>query len=462
MDEDYYRPSFCSSKLSVAALQKHAHLVRSLRWSTDTDAILTELDVHHNIVFSNLETFSFSGHNTLCDLFPAFLKRHPTVSGLNMYNYGRSMEHRVEHRMLQTILNHPTPLKYLNIASCFIDRDNIQLFWRACTLPEHLEISGVAFTWVIQDEPLLGLAELVDRDVFASLDFSRVKFLSMFEFELPSVDHIEIIAKCTRLERLYWGPWSQSNNPRPHDFSTRIANLGSRGCLRHLKDFRFLPTFDAISDPELAILLDSINLDCGDVNHHHDGGAYFEEMTIGPLWFGPRSFISLQRHFPTITRLDMPKSHELTSAMNQQILCGCPNLTEYKASILSSGDLVAGEYARPWACARTLRHLMLRIVVEAASVEQQIQHNRAVLKQLGTLIALDRLDLLARYKHTPDPPGVKDLSLSLEHGLHLLQPLGNRLKYATFQNGVHNFGAEELQWAEECWSHVKISKFGNF
>ncbi|KAG0285632.1 hypothetical protein BGZ98_005434, partial [Dissophora globulifera] len=252
------------------------------------------------------------------------------------------------------------------------------VFWRACTLPERLEISGVAFTRVIHgNERLLGLAELVDRDFFPSLDFSRVKALSMFEFGLPSMDHIEIIAKCTLLERLYWGPWDQTNNRRPHDFSTRIVDLGSRISLRHLKELVFRPLFEDMTDPELAILLDSINLDCGDVNHHHDGGVYFEKLTIRSFLLGPKSFISLQRHFPTITRLEMLKCHGITSAMIQQILCGCPNLTKYESSILSSSDLVTGEYARPWACSRTLRHLSLRIVVEAAYVEQQIQHNRA-------------------------------------------------------------------------------------
>ncbi|KAF9273487.1 hypothetical protein BGZ68_001482, partial [Mortierella alpina] len=310
-----------------------------------------------------------------------------------------------QNRLFQTILKHPTPLKSLSIAWCLIDPDSMQLFWRVCTLPERLELTGVDFTPTIEGgERLLGLAELVDRQFFASLDFSRVRALSMFEFELPSVDHIEVIAKCTQLERLCWGPWSQWNNPRPDDFSTRVANLGSRGCLRHVKALVFLPSFTAISDPELAIILDSINLDCGDDSHQHDGAAYFEQMTVWPLLFGPSSFVSLQRHFPTITSLELLGSPGLTSAMNQQILCGCPNLTKYEASTLSSRDLVTGEYARPWACSRTLRHLMLRFVVEGASVEEQIQHNRAVLKQLGALKVLNNLSLLGRRAISPDPP----------------------------------------------------------
>ncbi|KAF9975463.1 hypothetical protein BGZ75_000530 [Mortierella antarctica] len=412
-----------------------------------TDAALTELDAHHDIVFSNLELFSFNGHNLEWDRFPAFLKRHPAISSLNMHVFRGS----VQYRLFQTILNHPTPLKSLNISNCLIDRDSMQLFWRVCTLPERLEMTCVNFTPTTHnDERLLGLAELVDRHFFASLDFSRVKTFSMFESELPSVDHIEVIAKCTQLERLCWGPRSQWNNPRPDDFSTRVANLGSRGFLRHLKALIFLPSFPAISDPELAIILDSINLDCGNDNHQHDGGAYLEQMTLWPLVFGPSSFVSLQRHFPTITSLELLNSQGLTSAMNQQILCGCPNLTKYKASTLSSGDLVAGEYARPWACNRTLRRLMIRIVVEAASVEQQIQHNRAVLKQLEALEVLDNLYLLRPLP--TDPPEVKDLSLSLEYGLDLLRPLGKRLRSALFPRGVHNVGAGEVQWAESTGS----------
>ncbi|CAO3563692.1 unnamed protein product [Mortierella alpina] len=452
-DGDYSLPQYCLSKLSAAALQKHAYLVHSLLWCTETHAALTELNTHHDIVFPNLELFSVNGHNLEWDFFPAFLKRHPTVSSLQISLFRGS----VQHCLLQTILSHPTPLKTLNMGTCLIDRDNVQLFWRACTLPERLQITGVNFISTEDgDERLPGLAELVDRQFFASLDFSRVKVLSMFEFELPSVDHIEIIAKCTQLERLAWGPWSQWNNPRPDDFSTRVANLGSRGCLRHLKALVFRPSFMAISDPELAIILDSINLDCGDDSHQHDGGAYFEHINLWPLLFGPMSFIALQRHFPTITSLELYKSQGLTSAMNQQILCGCPNLAKYEASTLSSGDLVAGEHARPWACSRTLRHLIIRIVVEASSIRQQIQHNRAVLKQLGALEALEYFRLTGRHTTTPNPPEIKELSLSLEYGLDLLRPLGNRLRSTSFQRGVHRFGAEEVQWAEEYWAQVRI------
>ncbi|KAF9947328.1 hypothetical protein BGZ70_002733, partial [Mortierella alpina] len=449
-DDGEYSPQNCLSKLSAAALQKHAHLVHSLLWSTETDAALTELDAHHGIVFSNLESFSVNGYNLEWDFFPAFLKRHPTISSLHIFAFRGG----VQYRLFQTILNHPTPWKSLNIGSCLIDRDSMQLFWRVCTLPERLEITGVNLTPIIHgDERLLGLAELVDREFFASLDFSRVKALYMFEFELPSVDHIEIIAKCTQVERLSWGPWSQWNNPRPDDFSTRVANLGSRGCLRHLKALVFLPSFLAISDPELALILDSINLNCGDDSHQHDGGAHFEQINIWPLLLGPSSFVALQRHFPTITSLELLHSQGLTSAMNQQILCGCPNLTKYEASTLSSGDLITGEYARPWACNKTLRRLMIRIVVEAASVQQQIQHNQAVLKQLGAMEALDSLYLSERQTTTPNPPEIKELSLSLEYGLDLLRPLGNRLRTALFQRGAHSVGAEEVQWAEEHWVH---------
>ncbi|KAF9923511.1 hypothetical protein BGZ67_009772 [Mortierella alpina] len=360
-DGDYYSPRFCLSKLSAAALQKHAHLVHSLFWCTETDAALTELDTHHDIVFSNLESFSFNGHNLEWDLFPAFLKRHPAISSLNMHVFRGS----VQYRLLQTILNHPTPLKSLNISNCLIDRDSMQLFWRVCTLPERLEMTCVNFTPTTHnDERLLGLAELVDRQFFASLDFSRVKTFSMFESELPSVDHIEVIAKCTQLERLCWGPWSQWNNPRPDDFSTRVANLGSRGYLRHLKALIFLPSFPAISDPELAIILDSINLDCGNDNHQHDGGAYLEQMTLWP-------------------------------------------------------------------------RLMIRIVVEAASVEQQIQHNRAVLKQPEALEVLDNLYLL-RPLPTDPPECLQDKNSS--DGYAFAPSNGSRGQDHSFDSSLRELG----------------------
>ncbi|KAF9950459.1 hypothetical protein BGZ72_007892 [Mortierella alpina] len=290
------------------------------------------------------------------------------------------------------------------------------------------------------------------RCEFGTLEFSRTKKLTLSNLDVPGSSQLTLVARTKQLESLVWDPDMDFFPSLPSSPAIQLADLIPTACWRRIKRLHWNSEDQEINDGDLATILKSINVayDGGSMDKM-DVGAQLQELMLIPQGFGQHSLQALERHFPTLTHFRVgPRFHaspnpRFMSAATQIILASCPNLVEFHGSVFWSGDLVDGEFARPWACATRLRAITLRVKIDAVTDEQRVFHNRAVLEQLGKLTSLQALNLSAENVDVlPGCPNVRELSMRLEHGLDSLRGL-NKLVTVDFVD-ANDLDKEEREW----------------
>ncbi|KAF9197809.1 hypothetical protein BGZ49_001598 [Haplosporangium sp. Z 27] len=264
---------------------------------------------------------------------------------------------------------------------------------------------------------------------------------------------LEWIRKCPLLESLSW--YIQSSDPFP---TSEMCEILSTIC----RDIKELSLEEGrIPDGDIARILDR----CGDLT----------TLSFFDSGFGPHAFQACRRQFEILTRFEVMRCENTTSAMSQTILTSCPNLVYFRANFVNARDILGitesteptGEetggtstqsedttavkvdfHPQDWVCLK-LETLSLFICgLEGKPVEWQ----REVLRQLSRL---KRLDNLAIGPYEFAMVGSRDgIDLRLESGLDILGSL-NLLDRFCFDGLHQEMGEEDVLWMTKAWPRLE-------
>ncbi|KAG9322393.1 hypothetical protein KVV02_005276 [Mortierella alpina] len=441
---------YSSSPPMPAAVQKHAHLIRTLQLYEITPQTAPTFFCS-DVALSRLKRLEVeAAERSIAEAITTLLQQSSTLVHITVTRINKDLQIP----LLNAIADHPTPLLSLNFRGSTLNLLSWQSLWRACTRVENLTL-----------EELLTFEDTSPttdpRCEFGTLDFSRIKNLALSYLGVPDSSQLSLVARCNQLESLKWDPdldWILSPTSSP---AIQLTDLVPTGCWRHIRRLHWNTDEAEIKDEDLATILNSINV-AHDGSSMLDGGAQLQELMLTPQGFGRHSMQALERHFSTLThfrvgpRFRSSPSPRFVSEATQRILASCPHLVEFHGSLFWSGDLLEGEFARPWACSARLKAITLRVAIDAATEEQRGLHNRAVLAQLGKMTSLEALDLSATSLDVlPGSPKVRELSLRLEHGLGSLRGL-NKLVRVDFVD-ANDFDEEEREWVALHFQGVKYT-----
>ncbi|KAF9348413.1 hypothetical protein BGX26_000177 [Mortierella sp. AD094] len=267
------------------------------------------------------------------------------------------------------------------------DQETLDAFWTACSRLQFLQLIGV--------ESLTP----------PSLEFPHLELLALDCLpEWSVMDELQMIDRCPQLDCLFWypstyveevsdigqSPAGTNLDQIPIAMVQGLERLATSGRLQKLRKLvLYLRAKDTapFTTPELqkytAALLDSLVMPLASFDIQWRD---FDANIILP---------SLQRHFATLSFLNLTISLSGSSRMVQTIMTSCPLLENFTGNVVRALDMMEGE---PWVCLG-ITNLRVQIEVDpeidtpGRSKQDQQQF---VLIQLSKLTRLEILDLRGR------------------------------------------------------------------
>ncbi|KAF9146645.1 hypothetical protein BGX30_011837 [Mortierella sp. GBA39] len=174
---------------------------------------------------------------------------------------------------------------------------------------------------------------------------------------------------------------------------------------------------------------------------------YLSELSFGRLQ---------ERHFATLSILDLNGCALFTSEMVLSVLSGCPLLEDLSAPYLTVSDLWQSEPARrAWVCLG-----LTRLKVYITRDREHPDADQLVFEQLLKLVQLEELDIGDDSLYGLDGNLVEDLrsrgalQLRLDSGLDRLA--GMKSLYAVeFRGTVQTMRVQEIEWMLENWPELR-------
>ncbi|KAF9336212.1 hypothetical protein BG006_009376 [Podila minutissima] len=305
-------------------------------------------------------------------------------------------------------------IKQIEITFSEYDRSAVTALLDAGARLETLSVIGAAF-----EDP-----GSMTRWQVSGGGFPRLKSLQMCARAGITARHqFELIQQCPQLDSLTWSEdsWTESGQSFP---TTEFCQMLTHNC-PNLAVFEL--QIQSLTDKDLSRILDS--------------ARRVTSFQVFDTQFGPAAFQSLFRHFRYVTKLDLRRCPEVTSAMSQQILESCPGLIEFFAGYLKVQDM---KPEQEWVCTG-LTSISLFI---CGLRDQPPEKQEAVLRQLAKL---ERIESLTVGTFDPRDENSRDgLDLRLSVGLSILEPV-KELRWICFDGLAQEMDETDLTWMVETW-----------
>ncbi|KAG0000262.1 hypothetical protein BGZ79_006127 [Entomortierella chlamydospora] len=288
--------------------------------------------------------------------------------------------------------------------------DDANAFWVACANLDHLRLFDAYFV-----ERGISVFDIPIPDILFPL-------VTKLELRTPPRDPLDLMRRCPNLKELSWQ--SKRHHPALEVFAQDLSQ-GAWPGLEKLSHFHYMP------DETLEMILKGMQRITALDLHLND--------------FGELSFKILQRHFNSISQLNLDRCHYVTSDMLRDIMCSCPNLLDLQAGEILAKDVVADE---PWVCL-SKRKLSVCFIFDNTELDLQPM----IFGRLSKLVHLESLGIGGRsllvVKSLPFT-----LDLRLESGLGELAQLRKMAEIDVYNT---NQWPEEgdIQWMLENWRQLK-------
>ncbi|KAG0334523.1 hypothetical protein BG000_008249 [Podila horticola] len=387
-------------------LEQNARHIRYLRL-TDHDRPAHFLDLCANL--RDLVLMFAVHEHTQWDQISQLVHRNKKLFSINISTGGLTPTNG----FIQAVAQNES-IKQIEITFSEYDRSAVAALLDAGTRLETLSIIGAAF-----EDP-----GSMTRWQVNGGGFPRLKSLQMCARAGITARHqFELIQQCPQLESLTWSEdsWPDSAQSFP---TTEFCQMLKHSC-PNLAIFEL--QIQSLTDKDLSQILDS--------------ARRVTSFQVFDTQFGSAAFQSLIQHFGYVTKLDLRRCPEVTSAMSQQILESCPGLTEFFAGYLKVQDM---KPEQEWVCTG-LTSISLFI---CGLNDQPREKQEAVLRQLAKL---ERMESLTVGTCDPRDENSRDgLDLRLSVGLSILEPL-KELRWICFDGLAQEMNEADLTWMVETW-----------
>ncbi|KAG0198851.1 hypothetical protein BGX28_007764 [Mortierella sp. GBA30] len=259
--------------------------------------------------------------------------------------------------------------------------------------------------------------------------FTNLKSLHIFNLErMHGEDRLNLVRRCPNLTHLGLCLPSEYQDPdtiKPAISSKNLIKLMELGTWKHLDsiDIDNLLHRNDYTDAYLSILISKVP-------------TAWKEVFFRRSLFGPQAFRQLTQecNLRVLRVVDVKESSGVTSAMIQQLLTKCPELTTLAATKLHVKDI-----KQPWVCTK-LRSLSIIVhgLEDGSQEKQNLYYDR-----LSSLAQLE--ELVLGYGYLMPRENLKQLKLHLDHGLQKLASL-KHLRLLTFCGSQQSMRREEVVW----------------
>ncbi|KAF9347780.1 hypothetical protein BGX26_000754 [Mortierella sp. AD094] len=312
--------------------------------------------------------------------------------------------------------NHIIPTSILQSASELPNLEKLVIYNTGFTVGDNIEALWRIFRTSLTKLKLVGPE--FSRGILVPDDTThyRIRKLKLANFKgLGPLSQLELISRCPQLEGLTWGGYIQ-------DASTKFAQHVASGKWPNLKK---LGLNVMLQDEEVEMILDGIKP--------------ATKLELPGAIFGTRACLSFERHFDSLTVLNLHRSPGAPSMLLRNILCLCPHLKFLSGKLIQAKDIATGE---PWACL-SLKTFRVQVNFDESEHKDKDLHS-LVFGQFSRLFKLQELYA----GNEPDSSGRHDicgLDFRLEYGLGQLVNL-KKLRHLSFLKTQQVLEEEDAEW----------------
>ncbi|KAG9068327.1 hypothetical protein KI688_010593 [Linnemannia hyalina] len=356
------------------------------------------------------------------DYFASIIRLCPRIQNLTLTNAVHCPSVQLWETIFSTLEN-PRRLAVTRMDPT--DNPSMQAFWKACSRFEELELIGF---------------DILTTNELPATPFPRLKRLThqltpYFRHSIGQEGQLTWIMRCPNLTALEWRT-SIARFP-----SRRLVEAIRQNTWPNLESFQLIGT--KFKDDKSALILQHLP----PLHVLRFPNRYLSELSFGRLQ---------ERHFASLSILDLNGCTLFTSEMVLSVLSGCPLLEDLSAPFLTASDLRQSEPARrAWVCLG-----LTRLKVYITRDREHPDADKLVFEQLSKLVKLEELDIGDDSLYDLNDDLVRDLGsrgalqLRLDSGLDCLA--GMKSLYAVeFRGTVQTMRVQEIEWMLENWPELR-------